>query len=613
MNKKYTLNYLKNGLSVFPTKGKKPLVKWEPFQKEHPTEDQVNEWWDKWPDADIACATGAVSNLIVVDVDGGEVPQLPPTAVSETSPGHYQYFFKHPGFPVQNSAKVVALNIDIRGDGGFCVLPPSNHFDKDGKEDFTYTWLIPPKEGGFAELPKWILEKVKVKKPLSEIVNGAPKGERNTDTASLVGSLLTKYPQKDWESICWPLVKSWNTTNNTPPLEEKELFSVFQSISKTQAQNTLSKHLDTTYPPSEINRVFEPILAKNVKTLPMIDINWVWSGLLALDNLTLLASREKLGKTTFMEGLFKALADGGEFLGFEVVKSKTIIISEEPMGIWNRRLTNLGLDESENLWIVSRPFKTRLKLKDWEAWLLEKVAPFCEEKGATVLILDTISPIWPVLDENDAVQTQTALLPLTAIAEKGTAVLAVHHYSKAGDIRGSTVIGAVPSILLNFGKPKGDEETTKRELKVRSRFEESPDNLLLDYKNHEYILLGTNQSVQKQERLSKVKEILTGFENGATAREILNSWDNDRPSLSMLKIYLDNLIFTQSVYVAGTKEIKGGKALIYSLYPNNSDNWQGKQKNLDFEANNPNNFGRGAIYPQGSEAQKINTEEAPPF
>lgn len=606
MNKKYALNYLKNGLSVFPTKGKKPLVKWEPFQKEHPTENQVYEWWDKWPDADIACATGAVSNLIVVDVDGGEVPQLPPTAASETSPGHYQYFFKHTGFPVQNSAKVVAPNTDIRGDGGFCVLPPSNHFDKDGKKDFTYTWLIPPKEGGFAELPSWILEKVKVKKPLSEIVNGVPKGERNTDTASLVGSLLTKYPQKDWESICWPLVKSWNTTNNTPPLEEKELFSVFQSISKTQVQNTLSKHQDTTYPPSEINRVFEPILAKNVKTLPMIDINWVWSGLLALDNLTLLASREKLGKTTFMEGLFKALAEGGEFLGFEVVKSKTIIISEEPMGIWNRRLTNLGLDESENLWIVSRPFKTRLKLKDWEAWLLEKVVPFCEEKGATVLILDTISPIWPVLDENDAVQTQTALLPLTAIAEKGTAVLAVHHYSKAGDIRGSTVIGAVPSILLNFGKPKGDEETTKRELKVRSRFEESPDNLLLDYKNHEYILLGTNQSVQKQERLSKVKDILTGFENGATAREILNSWDKDRPSLSMLKIYLDNLIFTQSVYVAGTKEIKGGKALIYSLYPNNSDNWQGKQKNLDFEANNPNNFGRGAIYPQG-------TQEAPPF
>lgn len=59
------------------------------------------------------------------------MPKLPPTAVSETSSGHYQYFFKHPGFPIQNSAKVIASNVDVRGDGGFVVLPPSRHFNKE--------------------------------------------------------------------------------------------------------------------------------------------------------------------------------------------------------------------------------------------------------------------------------------------------------------------------------------------------------------------------------------------------------------------------------------------------------------------------------------------------
>lgn len=224
--KNYALNYLSNGISVFPTKGKKPLVdEWKPYSKEKPSEQQVIDWWDNWPDADIAGATGAVSGIVVIDIDGGKVPPLPLTSVSETSPGHYQYFFRHPGFLISNSAKVIAPNVDIRGDGGFVVLPPSRHFNKKtGKQDFTYRWLIPPKEAGFADLPDWILQKVKAKKSLDTIITGSTQGSRNNDATVVAGSLLSKHPQSEWESICWPLLQGWNEKNN-PPLSEDELKS----------------------------------------------------------------------------------------------------------------------------------------------------------------------------------------------------------------------------------------------------------------------------------------------------------------------------------------------------------------------------------------------------
>jgi hypothetical protein len=45
----------------------------------------------------------------------------------------------------------------------------------------------------------------------------------------VVGKLLVKYPQGEWETEVWPLIQGWNG-KNTPPLTENELRSVFESI-----------------------------------------------------------------------------------------------------------------------------------------------------------------------------------------------------------------------------------------------------------------------------------------------------------------------------------------------------------------------------------------------
>lgn len=127
-------NYLKRGLVPIPVEphGKKALVKWKLFQEHPPTQKEVDAWWDRWPDANVALITGAASGFIVVDIDSetgerayqqllGDVP----TPTNITGRGR-QRFFQCLDVPVRNRVKVFD-GVDIRGDGGYTVVPPSIH------------------------------------------------------------------------------------------------------------------------------------------------------------------------------------------------------------------------------------------------------------------------------------------------------------------------------------------------------------------------------------------------------------------------------------------------------------------------------------------------------
>jgi putative DNA primase/helicase len=97
---------------------------------------QIQAWWRKWPDANIGIATGAVSGLIVIDIDGADglatlqslVAQhgaLPRTAIVKTARGWHLYFaMPATCTPIPCS---IGNGLDVRGDGGYVVSPPSRH------------------------------------------------------------------------------------------------------------------------------------------------------------------------------------------------------------------------------------------------------------------------------------------------------------------------------------------------------------------------------------------------------------------------------------------------------------------------------------------------------
>jgi len=87
-NKDYALPIFAKRFIDIPTQGKKHLVAWQNIPKKS-QQGRNRDMVDTWPDANIASQRVRVSNTVVVDIDGGEVPSLPATVTSETSPGHF--------------------------------------------------------------------------------------------------------------------------------------------------------------------------------------------------------------------------------------------------------------------------------------------------------------------------------------------------------------------------------------------------------------------------------------------------------------------------------------------------------------------------------------------
>ena len=65
------LGYLRRGWSAIPIepRGKRPLVAWLEFQDRAATPAEVEEWFARWPEANVGIVTGHVSGLVVLDVD----------------------------------------------------------------------------------------------------------------------------------------------------------------------------------------------------------------------------------------------------------------------------------------------------------------------------------------------------------------------------------------------------------------------------------------------------------------------------------------------------------------------------------------------------------------
>jgi hypothetical protein len=127
--------------------------------------------------------------------------------------------------------------VDIRAQGGFVVAPPSKH--KSGKR---YAWLkgrslsdVPLAEFDISALTgkRQVPKKIRATKCWhEELMDGAPEGERNSSATRLAGRYLSRGLSVT-ESFL--LLSAWNQKNK-PPLPERELDQIVQSVSKAEGQ-----------------------------------------------------------------------------------------------------------------------------------------------------------------------------------------------------------------------------------------------------------------------------------------------------------------------------------------------------------------------------------------
>ena len=219
--------------------------------------ERVSGWWATWPDANIGVATGARSGIVVVDVDpgrGGEDAiaaleaahgELPPTWAVETGGGGLHLYFRHPGGRVPTRAGKLGPGLDVRGDGGYAVAPPSRH-----RSGARYRWGASwhPARVPLAAVPPWLLALMVAGAPPRIIPPaavplrgsagrndpGAPappiaEGERNATLTSLAGVMRRR---GFGEAAILGALLAENEARCAPPLDPAEVEKIARSVAR---------------------------------------------------------------------------------------------------------------------------------------------------------------------------------------------------------------------------------------------------------------------------------------------------------------------------------------------------------------------------------------------
>ncbi len=152
--------------------GKHPIAQAVPHGLKDAARDSdiIRRWWRDHPQANIGVPTGAPVGWIALDVDtykDGEnslwsledkYGKLPLTVVQQTGGGGWHYLFRTPiGVRIKNSVENLGPGLDVRGDGGYIIVAPSNHVSGN-----SYCWEISshPKDQSIADIPNWLLDKI---------------------------------------------------------------------------------------------------------------------------------------------------------------------------------------------------------------------------------------------------------------------------------------------------------------------------------------------------------------------------------------------------------------------------------------------------------------------
>jgi hypothetical protein len=225
------------GMAVFPCRprDKRPATA-NGLKEATRDPDIIRQWWRQEPQLNLAIATGAISRIFVVDIDGldaeGELRkleakhgELPATVQAITPrPGRHIYF-QWPQMPVHNSAGKIAPGVDVRGDGGYVLAPPSIH--PSGRK---YCWSVDT-ANAFAAAPDWLLAKITGRTPPAEwrtlVADGVAEGQRNNTLTRLCGYLLRRHVDP---AVALALLQGWNAAQCRPPLPAGDVAMIVDSI-----------------------------------------------------------------------------------------------------------------------------------------------------------------------------------------------------------------------------------------------------------------------------------------------------------------------------------------------------------------------------------------------
>lgn len=469
--------------------GKTPLIRWRGYQKSLPSEDDVRGWWARWPDANIGFATGELSGILVLDTDGteaqtkclqlGGLDETPTLWTGKIGGAHFH--LEYPGGDVRNFAGKMP-GTDLRGQGGYALLPPSLHASGN-----RYRWVEQTRGIPASRVPAWLTALIESDANeggdsvfgddfnVDDVLQGVPEGKRD-DTLYRYACRLRRDDvlQTEAEEKLRLAARACQ-----PPFDEAIAVGKVRRAYK-EFQPTGSPNVDfdeefwppsaaTSTSPDPASFVFSRPISELLDT-PDEEPDWMVEQLFTVASNGWIGAEPKVGKSWAGLELSYSLSTGDPFLGRFAIpeRRKVLYIQEEDSKRRVRR--RLGQIIRGNP-MRSRPEDAyfryairegfRIDNPVWIEILRRDILGF----GPDVILLDVFNRLHGK-NENDQQEMTEILRILTDFTnEYGCAFIVVHHDRKPqmgnearGNqrLRGSGVLGGWGecSLYLRRGKEK---------------------------------------------------------------------------------------------------------------------------------------------------------------
>ena len=453
------LAYLERKVSVIPVgRNKVPLIAWKEYQERLATQAEVLNWFTKYPDAQLGLVTGKISSVIVVDVEKGGDPSFLPqeTTIIKTGGGGWHYYYQYHEF--RNKARIRPL-VDIRGDGGYVIIPPSVS-DK-GAYEVIQTLRYPKFpahlfEEGVTQAPELKGERQSHDESFDVLdYPGYGSGQRNHRMAEYAGRVLARLHPDIWDTVGFKLYEAANRRNN-PPLDERELKHTFRSIMGREASQLGAgdaKRFHQKHPGVVDPASFRVTSTHELMTMELPKFPYVVDRLIPKRAITAITADSGKGKSMLAWILCTYIAKGEKVFGeFGTEKQKIMIIDQEmDRDLIADRYRSVAKEELPIEFMIEQSWS--LTDESHYQWLVNHI----RVGGIQLVIFDTLTTIHDKEENSSSEMREVNKQMLRLIADTNITLIYLHHHRKPmpgvalsqSSSRGSTeIIAKVASHLL---------------------------------------------------------------------------------------------------------------------------------------------------------------------
>jgi len=537
--------------ALTPNKGqawKLPAVSWKSLQNEIVPDLTFERWYGSSGEhtrrQNMGLITGKASgNIFVVDVDLHRNPEAASwwqyilsltekmgeldTVAQTTGGGGKQYLYVAPD-DWQPPTFKTSIGVDIRGQGGFAVLPPSMH-----ESGNCYQWDegFEPWEHEIAAAPAWLCAEIDrlaekfggrsvvttsgpiqhtaspdyAMSAFGQILDGREDYMTKLIWARIV-DLRREAPMISASELQWERdnlfevylrnVKSRiveHGTSNADLLEREgrgsTLFTQKWHIAAEQWGDKVAEHAKIEKPAKEhsqsrpeepvaVNYKFDPetgeilveplpegayeyLDVRQIKTMP--DPEYLIEGLVAEKSFGITGGAPGTGKSFITQGQALAIATGQEeWFGRKIHKHGAVVyITNEGLADLKFRIMaweqHFGVKADDAPFFLIQQSINFMQQGDILK-LLQTVAHIAKLHTSPVAVyVDTVSRVLPGADENLQKDMTVFIAACDAVRQAfGSTVIGVHHTSRQGNLRGSTVFEGAADFILMIEREVGD-------------------------------------------------------------------------------------------------------------------------------------------------------------